>query len=252
VIESPPKLKALAIHCMDCTQSPINGEARLVFADPPYNIGVDYGDSYCDKEPAEHYAFRLQVWAQHSYRIARPDGVVAFLNDARNYTVQDGSLDYTGNEHKWVSPKYRRTIVWHERFAQYQEGDWTADYRVLFLRSMANRPGVWNPDPIRVKSVRQEMGDKRANPKGRVPGSVWQVRRLQGTAKDRVPWHPAQLPPEPLERLVLAYTNPGDLVVDMFAGSGSMAMVCKRLGRRFAGYDTNAEYVRRANERLAQ
>ena len=94
------------------------------------------------------------------------------------------------------------------------------------------------------------MKDKRADPRGRVPGQVWDVRRLQGTSKDRVDWHPAQLPPELLARIVLGWSNHGDLVVDGFAGSGNMGAVCKAFGRQFALIEQSPLYCEKIRERL--
>ncbi len=156
---------------------------------------------------------------------------------------------------------YGKPIIWHERFSQYQKHRLTSDYRLLFPMFIPAGPAktveewgksvlTFNPDDIREESERQRMGDKRADPRGRVPGHVWRVRRLQGNAKDRVDWHPAQLPPEPLERIIKGWSNEGDLVMDAFAGSGSMAVVAQRLGRRFIGVEQSAEYCQLIRERL--
>lgn len=84
-----------------------------------------------------------------------------------------------------------------------------------------------------------------------VPGDVWKFRRLQGTSHDHVDWHPCQLPPELLERIVQGWSNPGSVVLDGFAGSGSLAKVCKRLGRQFVGVDRSMEYHDRMFKELA-
>jgi site-specific DNA-methyltransferase (adenine-specific) len=72
----------------------------------------------------------------------------------------------------------------------------------------------------------------------RLPGTVWGVPsdgqywgRVQGNNKERSPGHPNQLPEVYLERLIRAYTNPGDKVLDPFGGSGTTAVVAQALGR---------------------
>ena len=63
--------------------------------------------------------------------------------------------------------------------------------------------------------------------------------------------HPTEKPVELMEHFVKTYTEPGDLVVDPFCGTGSTAVACKQLGRRFIGGDTNAEYIEVAKQRIA-
>ena len=62
--------------------------------------------------------------------------------------------------------------------------------------------------------------------------------------------HPTQKPLELLERIVLASTNPGDLILDPFMGSGTTAVACKRLRRRFIGFEINYDYYKAALSRL--
>lgn len=66
-----------------------------------------------------------------------------------------------------------------------------------------------------------------------------------------VPWHPTPKPEWLMRRLVRASTNPGNLVFDPFAGSGTTGVACGLEGREFVGCDMNAEYVRRARHRIA-
>lgn len=65
-------------------------------------------------------------------------------------------------------------------------------------------------------------------------------------------WHPTQKPVELLEVLIRQSTDPGDLVVDPFAGSGSTIVAASRLGRRGIGIELNEEYVKRGNDELGQ
>jgi len=54
-----------------------------------------------------------------------------------------------------------------------------------------------------------------------------------------------------MQRLILASSNPGDLVLDPFSGVGTCPVVCKRLGRRFIAFEGNVNFVKKANERLS-
>src|SRR5208337_450933 len=98
------------------------------------------------------------------------------------------------------------------------------------------------PDAIRVPSWRQENGDKRADPRGRVPGDVFDFTRVTGNSKQRRPWHPTQLNEGLVERCLKFTTPPGGIVVDPFAGTGTTLRVCKRLGFNSVNVEIDKDY----------
>ena len=228
--------------------------ARVIFSDPPYNLGVQYkedptGDWLSDST----YISWTHRCLQELEPLMLPGGTFWWL-------VPERWADFVGPLlTNIIGPRLYR-IIFEESFSQYQQTTLTDDYRVLFChikRPIAANVGergkeslVFNPDAIREKSKRQEMNDARADPRGRVPGRVWTMRRLQGTSKDRVLWHPTQLCPELLQRIVKGWSNPGELIIDAFAGSGNMALVCQKENRCHLGTDQSVHYVSKMEERL--
>jgi site-specific DNA-methyltransferase (adenine-specific) len=93
-------------------------------------------------------------------------------------------------------------------------------------------------DSVRVpysdEDLKLALKDKRLNPentrKGKNPTNVWEIGRLNGNSKERV-GHPTQKPVEIIERLVKALSYPGSIVLDFFAGSGTVGRVCINEGR---------------------
>jgi len=241
----PPEAEVRRHDYLSAPQVPDSpGGARVVLADPPYNIGVDYaGDGSGDRLPDSKYRLLCQKALRHHARVLAPGGTCWWV-------VPAGHLEWLGPMMESAIGPRLYLIVWEEAFAQYQRHDLTSDFRLIVVHANDRGPVYRDMDAIRVRSVRQDMGDKRADPQGRVPGRVWRFRRLQGTSTDRVGWHPAQLPPELLQRIVLGWSARGDLVVDGFAGSGSLGVECLRMGRRFVGLERSAEYVKKANQRL--
>lgn len=220
----------------------------LSFADPPYNYTVDYDgdDTRDDLEPGEY-----QYWVKNVIRkmasMTKKGGMLFWLCPAEHGEWIWCELGRYGRL------LHNKPIIWYERFSQYQKKRLTSDYRLLFpIVIGGSYAPTFNPDDIREESVRQQMGDKRADPRGRVPGHVWTVSRLQGNAKARVDWHPAQLPPLPLARIVMGWTNEGDTVLDAFAGTGSMGVVCKGLKRNFVGVEQSAAYCCNMEQRIKE
>ena len=117
------------------------------------------------------------------------------------------------------------------------------------------------------------LGDfaARANPKGKLPddtwflrpqeaaphayfepaGDTWNVSRVCGTFKEREGWHGCQMPTAVLDRIIRASSNPGDVVLDPFNGSGTTVVTAALLGRKYVGIDQSEEYVGYARKRLA-
>ena len=103
-----------------------------------------------------------------------------------------------------------------------------------------------------VPSARQtKYNDRRAAPGGKIMGDVWQISRVCGTFHERVEGVPTQLPRELVSRIIGVSSNPGDLVLDPFAGSGTTLAVAKEMGRRAIGIELNAEYAAIAGGRVA-
>lgn len=227
--------KEIPDHCAD-----------IIIADPPYNLGFRYpGDSTGDNLPLEKYR---ELMARSARRMAR-------------WLAIGGTLWWLCpvSDMHWVEPMLRTAvgpvlyhIVWHEAFSPYNRFDLTRDFRMWVVVTNTAHPCRPNADAIRVPSARLQMKtpDKRADPRGRLPGTVWSFRRLQGTSTHRVDWHPTQLPPEMLDRIILGWSQPRGVVIDGFCGSCSSGVRAIAHGRAFIGVDKSAETIRRARSRL--
>jgi DNA modification methylase len=120
---------------------------------------------------------------------------------------------------------------------------------------------LWNSQKVLEPSDRattyfdpRTMDKKDGMPAGmRVPMDVWYGRywgRIQGNNKERRGRHDNQLPEVYLERVILACSNEGDLVVDPFLGSGTTGVMAHALGRRFVGTEFSRENAKSAFERI--
>lgn len=215
----------------------------LIFADPPFNIGYRY-DVYRDRKPRLAYLMWASQWVRlAAARLADTGSIFIAIGDelAADYCQLARNFGLT----------LRNWIIWHYTFGPHQKRKFGRDHAHILYFTAHPKRFTFNADAIRVESARQRMGDKRANPAGRVPGDVWQFPRLPGNAKERT-GHPCQMPEAILERIILAASNPGDLVFDPFAGSGTTLAVAKRLGRRWAGCELSPDYAAKIETRLAK
>src|SRR5439155_21581787 len=94
-----------------------------------------------------------------------------------------------------------------------------------------------------------KKGQHTSNPLGKNPGDVWIIPNVKHNHVEKTA-HPCQFPVELVERLVLALTRPGDLVVDPYLGVGPALAAAVKHGRRAAGSDLSARYVEIARGRI--
>jgi site-specific DNA-methyltransferase (adenine-specific) len=187
-------------------------------ADPPDNIGLGY-DAYKDKLPDERYIKLLREWlATFIYRAK----TVWFSFNAKWTFALGGIVDDLVRSTSGLEAK---PCVQTFTFGQHCHHDLGNNHRPLWRLRWADSPLL--PDAIRVPSWRQENGDTRADPRGRVPGDVFDFTRVVGNSKQRRSWHPTQLNEGLVERCVKFTTPPGESVLDPFGGTGTTLRVCK-------------------------
>jgi site-specific DNA-methyltransferase (adenine-specific) len=219
------------------------GSARLVFADPPYNRGVNYGrGAKADRLPPDRYLDWCRRWMEAAARLLTADGSFWVLVDPMWAGRFQCLLEDLGLY-------WRETIIWHETFGVYCESKFGRDHRPLLRFTRDRKCQVFHPD--RVPSARlTTYNDKRANPAGRVPSNVWKYSRVCGTFKARLKEFPTQLPVELLRRVVRTASDPGDLVVDPFSGSATTGMACVEQGRRYLGIELSEGFAEASRQRL--
>lgn len=152
-------------------------------------------------------------------------------------------------------------VNWHYRFGQCNRGNWIDARCHCLIYAKDPNNYTWNPDAVLVPSDRVAYGDKRVglteNGGMRLPGTIWGVPsdgqywgRVQGNNTERRHGHPNQLPEAYLARLIKAYTNRDDRVLDPFCGSGGTAAVANALGRSCVTIDISEENCRSARDRI--
>jgi DNA modification methylase len=226
------------------------GPIDCIFADPPDNIGLGY-DDYKDKLSEEAYLQKCWDWL-NCFLAASP---VVWWSFNAKWTTQMGMVvESLKQGYKFNVKPCVQTFT----FGQHNHHDFGNCHRPLWRLS---RPD-WKckTDEIRVPSWRQENGDPRADPRGRVPGdtfdfdllpeTAYAFPRVTGNSKQRRSWHPTQLHEGLVERCILSSTDKADLVVDPFGGTGTTGRVCKKIERDCILIDLSPEYCERMRAEL--
>lgn len=220
------------------------GGVDLVFADPPFNIGYVY-DKYHDDVPNTEYVRWSRQWMAACRRALKPDGsfYIAIGDDfAADIRILARKLDL----------HLRNWIIWHYTFGQNMRNKFSRGHTHIFYFTKHPYRFTFNDRLLRFPSARHtEYQDLRADPLGRLPDDVWdEFPRVCGTFKERAGFHGCQMPEALLMRIIMASSNPGEIVLDPFIGSGTTAAAAKRVGRRYVGIDISEAYAEHTRKRL--
>jgi len=220
----------------------------LVFADPPYNLDKSY-NIYEDEKERQEYLNWCNAWLDETIRILKPSGSLYLLNLPRWAMYHASYLNQKLYFQNW--------IVW-DALSEPRGKIMPAHYALLFYTRHPthftfNYEAV-SPIDARFYCLRQscirarkQRGEDEKEP---LTDIWWDIHRLKHR-RDR-DFHPCQLPNALLERIILLSTNPGDIVVDALAGTGTTAIVAAKLGRRYVAIDLDPAYVEIIRQKLAQ
>lgn len=247
-----------------------DNSAQIIIADPPYNIGKDFGNNTYKMEMNEYLDW-CDRWIKECLRILKDDGTMFIYGFSENLALILSRIDYNIQ---------RRWIVWHYTNKNVASLNfWQRAHESILVLWKKDR--VFHRDDIREAYTdgflkgcagkerastkgRFSKGDKatvyRAHPNGALPRDVIKIPALAGGAgkKERVFSdgdvinHPTQKPLALCEKLLLSCQQSPDLgyVLVPFAGSGSECIAAKNLGLPFIGIELNSKYIDLITRRL--
>jgi site-specific DNA-methyltransferase (adenine-specific) len=212
----------------------------LVIADPPYNLGKDYGNNRDLKAWHEYEDFTRQ-WLTEAARLLKPTGSlyvfmgVRFISTLFRLLEEDFGLLFNG----WITWHYTQGMGRKRGFSPRHED-------ILYFTK--SEEFTFNLDDVRVP---QKYFRKRNNMAGANPGDVWQFSHVHYCSAEREE-HPTQKPEALMERMILASSDERDVVLDPFVGSGTTCRVAKLLQRQWVGIDLNPDYIAMSERRLGE
>lgn len=251
---STPNQPILCLNIMDCCdflRTLPDESVQLICIDPPYNLDLAGWDIY------HNYIVWASVWLNEAYRVLSKNGSMVIFGGIQFRDARSGDIiDIIHYVRYHTSFKLINTIIWrykngmsaHRYFAsRHEEVIWLAKSDDYYFDLDSVR------EPYSEKDLKAALKDKRLNPentlKGKNPTNVWEINRLNGNSKERV-GHPTQKPVEVIERFVKSLSYPGSVVLDFFAGSGTVGRVCIAEGRHCLLCDSDKSSIDYFNKHL--
>jgi DNA modification methylase len=249
----------------------IKGKVKLIYIDPPFATKSDFrgsGDekSYSDKVASAEFIEGLRERLIHMREILAEDGsIYVHLDQKMGHYVKVVMDDIFGkqnfrNEISWYYRRYTAVSSsfqsLHDALLYYSRSDnWCFnDLREPYTKTAGTQDSHYKKD----EDGRWFRWQKRAgkepykvflNEKGKRIGDVWEIQHINASAIERI-GYPTQKPEALLERIINASSNPGDLIMDVFAGSGTTAAVAEKLGRRWIVCDFGKHAIYTMQKRM--
>ena len=245
-----PLDRILMDDCVAAMASLPDKSIDLIFADPPYNLQlggdlhrpdgsqVDAVDDEWDKFATfQAYDDFTRAWLSEARRVLKPNGSIWVIGSYHNIFRVGTAIQDLGF---WIL----NDVVWRKAnpMPNFRGTRFTNAHETLVWASMGEK-ARYTFNYRAMKTLNDELQMR----------SDWEFPICGGPErlkKDGVKVHPTQKPEALLYRVLLASTNPGDVVLDPFFGTGTTGAVAKRLGRRWIGIEREPAYVAAAQERI--
>jgi len=223
----------------------------MIFADPPFNVGIKY-KGY--KDDTDNYRQWCAEWIAECFRILKPTGTFYLMTIDRHLEWKMPLMATHGkfiNLVKWknVSANHDKRRFWNATQPVMVYGK-TENYKFNTYAQIRTKNEMimsWNKK--RADGAKFQLLDYWDDIPLVYAGSIKHKEAIleNGTCRKA---HPCQMPEMLPGRAIMFSTDEGDIVFDPFTGSGTTAISCQKLGRRFIGSELSPEYFELATERL--
>ena len=251
-----------------------DGAADLIYIDPPFNTGTQQSitrlktvrDEGGDRTGFGGNRYRTERQGSTSYLDAFED-YMAFIapriDEARRVLADNGSIFLHVDQHEshyckvlldrvFGRKSFINEIIWSYDYGGRSKKKWPTKHDTIFWYAIDPANYTFNANAIdRIPYMAPGLVGKEKAARGKVPTDVWWQTIVPTSGKERT-GYPTQKPLAILERIVKVPSNPGDMVMDFFAGSGTTGVAAARNDRLFVLVDSNPEAVQVAAQRLTE
>jgi len=224
----------------------------LIVTDPPYNNEKEFGKGKV-KVSKEDFELWCDEWIKECFRILKPNGSIYICIDWPNSGMIQNLLD------KYFIVKNR--ITWAREKGRGSKNNWKNNMEDIWFATKSDEY-TFNVDDVKVrKKVIAPYVDAKGNAKDWIeengekfrmthPSNIWTDLTVPFWSMPENTEHPTQKPEKLIEKLIMASSNKGDLVFDPFMGSGTTAVVAKKLNRKYLGFEIEKRFYVLINKRL--
>lgn len=240
-------------NCVEVAARLSPASVDMLFLDPPYNLNKRFGDSSFTKKPVEQYTDWLRGVLDALLPTVKPNGTVYICGDWHT----SASIFTAASERLNI----RNRITWEREKGRGAKTNWKNSSEDIWFCTMGDNY-TFNVDKVKVRRkviapYRNGDGTPKdwqesdgGNYRDTHPSNLWTDITIPFWSMPENTDHPTQKSEKLVAKLMLASTNPGDLVLDPFLGSGTTSVVAKKLGRHFIGIELEEEYALLSQKRL--
>jgi len=251
VVNCLEKNKVYHADVIDFLKKLDNESIDLAIVDPPYNLSKGEWDKF--KSETEYFKF-TEKWLDMLIPKLKKNASLYLFNTAYNSAI---ILQYLRNS----DINFKNWITWYKKdgFSATKKKYVNAQETILFYTKSSKY--TFNYDDIRQPYDSQERMAHAAkkgilkngkrwfpNENGKLCNDVWEItsqrHKEKKNGKVQVLVHPTIKPYEMIERIIKASSNPADMILDLFSGSGMTSVVAKKLERNFIGCEKDDNYIK--------
>lgn len=227
----------------------------LLFIDPPYNITKKFNLVSFNEMDLVEYEEWLNSWLMKLVRILKENASIYICSDWKS----SAAIFKVGSKYF----KVRNRITWEREKGRGAKANWKNCTEDIWFFTNSSEY-TFNVDQVKLRrKVLAPYKDENRNPKDwgqnsdgnfrdTFPSNIWNDISVPFWSMPENTNHPTQKPEKLLAKIILASTNKGDVIFDPFIGSGTTAVVAKKLGRKYVGVEVDEYYCCLAEKRLAK
>lgn len=227
--------------------------ADLIIVDPPYNLTKQFGNHRFSKTSWESYIAYLKSWFPSVVACLKPTGSIYVCSDWQS----TAAIQMVMSEYVTIMNR----ITWQREKGRGASSNWKNGMEDIWFGVNDPKNYCFNVDAVKIK--RQVIAPYKQNgkPKDWIesedgnfrlthPSNFWDDITIPYWSMPENTIHPTQKSEKLIAKLILASSNEGNVVFDPFFGSGTTAVVAKKLNRQFCGIEMNESYACLAQKRL--
>jgi site-specific DNA-methyltransferase (adenine-specific) len=224
----------------------------LLFADPPYNLTKNFGENSFRQTTLSDYETWLDSWLQAAVRLLKPTASVYICGDWRS----SSAIQRVGARYFML----RNRITWEREKGRGANKNWKNSSEDIWFFTVSD-DYFFDAEAVKIKrrviAPYTENGEPKdweksdnGNFRLTAPSNLWTDLTVPFWSMPENTAHPTQKPEKLLAKIILASTRENDFILDPFGGSGTTAVVAKKLNRDYVGIEADEHFCLLAEKRL--